>query len=42
MSVVNCIECNEYVDTDFEPFDFETGLCMKCLESKQLIEREEE
>jgi hypothetical protein len=32
MSVVNCIECNEYVDTDYDDFDFETGMCMECYE----------
>jgi len=34
MSVVNCIECNAYVDTDFESFDFELGLCEECQERK--------
>ena len=34
MSVVNCIECNAYVDTDFECFDFELGLCEECQERK--------
>ena len=34
MSIVNCIECNKYVDTDFDDFDFETGKCMDCWEDK--------
>jgi hypothetical protein len=42
MSVMICTECEEYVDTDLEDYDFETETCRRCIESKQFIEREEE
>jgi hypothetical protein len=42
MSVVMCPTCEDYIDTDFEDYDFETGMCRRCIESKELIIREEE
>ena len=41
MSMMQCIECGDFVDTDFDDFDFETGMCRRCIESKELIIREE-
>ena len=34
MSVMICSECENYIDTDFDDFDFETGKCMECLNDK--------
>jgi len=30
MSVMICKECEGYIDTDFEDFDFETETCERC------------
>jgi hypothetical protein len=42
MSVMICQECEDYIDTDLNDFDFETETCRRCVESKQLIERVED
>ena len=41
MSIMQCSECGDYVDTDLNDYDFETETCRRCVESKQFIERVE-
>ena len=42
MSVMICQECDNYIDTDFDDFDFDTETCERCWVTRTLLERIEE
>ena len=42
MSVMICQECGQYIDTDFDDFDFDSETCERCNVTRTIMERFEE